>query len=322
MKNFSQHFPINRLIMFAVLAAVMNGFFQPFLAHGQDLSDIIFSLAWSPDGTKIAVGEAGGIRIIDAASGDIIQTLTISRGIVSDVDWSSDSSKLASASINPNGLAVWDVSTGKIVAADSINSVAVKWHPDNIILAVADTSANSGIWNSVTEEFLLFAIPGNKIDWHPDGSKLASARYDENTIFITDITTGRLLFTFVGEINGAEDIDWSPDGTKIASGGIDKIVHVWDASKGEALFALTGHTDLVTSVIWSLNSINLASGSSDGTVRFWNTRTGQSLGLIQTGGQVREIAWSPDGRQIAYGGDGIFSIVTIPKLAYKVKICP
>ncbi|MEO8607271.1 MAG: hypothetical protein ABI690_05285 [Chloroflexota bacterium] len=300
-------------MLFAACLLILT-IFPHFDASAQELAKIIFSIAWSPDGSKIAVGTPSKIEILDATDGTLIKTLKGSRYVVSAVDWSLDSTKVAGASSGPNGLAVWDVATGQIIAAQSFDAIAIKWNPDNIRIAAADTSINIGIWNTLTGQNAPLALQGNVMDWSPDGDKLARASYDDSPIQITDIATQQTLLTLPGHKYGVGSLDWSPDGNKIASGGADKIVKIWNATTGESLFTLTGHSDVVSAVAWNWNTTILASASSDGTVRFWNAQTGELISVVQAEGQIRAISWSPDGSKIVYGGDeGIVHVIPAPQ---------
>jgi len=80
-------------------------------------------------------------------------------------------------------------------------------------------------------------------------------------------------------------------------------------------YELTGHTDIVAAVAWNSNNRLLASGGADTTVRVWDTRTGQLVAIIQSGSTVRTVGWSPDGSQLAFGGDdGTLQIVSVSDL--------
>ena len=308
---------INRPILFRqvmLLCVILSSAFAPFITvYGayQDSSQTIYSIAWSSDGSKIAVGRSGRIDILNASNQILLKTLTGNKGRLFAIDWSSDSTKVAGASLNPNGLTVWDVSTGQIIASRQIDAVSAHWNPDNIRIASASTGGGIAIWNTLTGDVTVAHLFGTELAWSPDGSKLAYAYYDESPVSVTNITTGQQVMTLMGNTQGVEDVDWSPDGTKIASAGSDNTVRVWNAVTGAPLHTFTGHSGLVRSVQWNPNSSMLASGSSDGTIRFWDMQTFLSLGVIQVGSKVKAITWSPDGSRLAYGGDeGIAHIVT------------
>jgi WD40 repeat protein len=278
-----------------------------------DLNQIIFSVAWSPDGTKIAIGRFGRIELINSSTGITIRTLTGSGGPITAVDWSSDSTRVAGASANPNGLAVWDANSGQMILSRQHDAIDLAWSPDNTQIAFASMQGGIALWNISSGQINIPGIPGSEVQWSPDGTRLATADYQLAPITVINLTTSQQVFTLSGHTDGVERIAWSDDGTKIASGGSDNEVRVWNATTGASLFTFTAHTGLVTSVAWNSNNTVIASGSSDGTIRLWDTQTGQAAGLIQVGGKVRSLAWSPSGNKLVYGGDaGIATIIDYP----------
>ena len=54
-------------------------------------------VAWSPDGSTIAVGAAGAVQLWDAASGERRFALLGHQADINDIDWAPDSDALASS---------------------------------------------------------------------------------------------------------------------------------------------------------------------------------------------------------------------------------
>ena len=289
----------------------------------------ITSIAWSPDGTMIAV--SGGalkcdptdpskfsVRIFNAATLQITKTLTGHTCPTTGIDWSPDGSKLVSASSNEGKAYVWDITSGQILASTSATNgiVTAVWQPNGNLIASVFSENTVIIWDSANgtlntpTEFW-----GTSVDWSPDGTQLVTGSGYGTDVGIFDALSQQELRVLKGHTDGVGPVAWSPDGTKIASGSADKSIKIWNATTGVTLLTLQGHSESITALAWHPNSGVIASSSSDRTVRFWNIADGQSLDTIQAPQEVYAIAWSPDGRQLAYGGaDNTLQIIPAPLL--------
>jgi WD40 repeat protein len=129
--------------------------------------------------------------------------------------------------------------------------------------------------------------------------------------FVEHFFTAPKHFTYRGHSDYVSSVAWSPDVKRIASASGDKTVQVWNAATGAQVLTYHGHVDAVFAVAWSPDQTRIASASNDGTVQVWNATTGKTL--VTFGSQHvtigsplpwNTVAWSPDGKRIATGGDG------------------
>ncbi|WP_323138564.1 MULTISPECIES: helix-turn-helix domain-containing protein [unclassified Streptomyces] len=114
---------------------------------------------------------------------------------------------------------------------------------------------------------------------------------------------------------GHDDNVWSvaisSDGRTLATGGShgdEGTLRVWDITTGRIRTTLARHTSedgSVGSVVFSPDGRTLASSSSDGTTQLWNMATGKTR-LTLAGHKDVDVplAFSPDGRTLAMGGEG------------------
>ena len=76
---------------------------------------------------------------------------------------------------------------------------------------------------------------------------------------------------------------------------------LWDVPTGRLRATLEGHKSWVNAIAFRADG-QLVSGSSDGTILVWSTQTKAPLRTIDaTNGEVRTVACSPDGLQVAAG---------------------
>jgi len=100
-------------------------------------------------------------------------------------------------------------------------------------------------------------------------------------------------------------------------GDSDFTVQVWNVATVRNVYTYSSHTSDVLAVAWSPDGPDgkrIASGSSDGTVQVWDALTGDhvyvyrghadfALGHFTGGSAVNSVAWAPDGKHIASGGN-------------------
>ena len=234
------------------------------------------SLAFSPDGTRIASGSPGNtVRLWDAASGELLTTLTGHEQWVVSAAFSPDGTRIASGSLDET-VRLWDAASGELLATlagheDMVWSVA--FSPDGTRIASGSVDETVRLWDAASFE-LLATLAGHEeavwsVAFSPDGKRIASGSWDSD-VRVWDVGSGELLATLVGHASGVSSVAFSPDGRRIASGSADETVRLWDAASGELLATLAGHEDAVRSVAFSPDGTRITSGSEDRTVRLWD----------------------------------------------------
>ncbi len=275
----------------------------------------VWSVAWSPDGKRIASASGDETaQVWDALDGDHLNRYNGHAASVYAVAWDPirgtaalPVERIASASYDKT-VQIWDPMFGDHFYTytghtDWVWSVA--WSPDGRRIASAGGDKTVQVWNASdgghVYTFRGHAAPVYAVAWSPDGKHIASASAD-GTVQVWDAAYGIHLYTFQPYSTSIWSVAWSPDGRRIASACDNKTVQVWDAANGDHLYIYYGHSDFVYAVAWSPDGKYIASAGDDKTVQVWDAMNG-NLFYSYTGHSrsVRTAAWSPDSKRIASG---------------------
>lgn len=152
-----------------------------------------------------------------------------------------------------------------------------------------------------------------QIAYSPDGKLIAVAGaigtwlYDAETL------------AKVGMISGAAGvIAFKPDGrTLVSANWLDRSVQLWDVSTHQRLCEFTlpdpsMYYYTVTALTFTLDGNTLAVAETSGDISLWDISTQQQTAMLDTPGRgnVRTLAFSPDGRLLA-AGDSLDVFATI-----------
>jgi WD40 repeat protein/serine/threonine protein kinase len=275
----------------------------------------VWSVAWSPDGTRLATtqGPSGYPVIWDAATGkeavvlewgDIPTNINCRRSIA----WSPDGTQVACAYLG--WLAICDAATGKrrhiihLSGQDMRWSVVacVAWSPDGRRLASAGDYKDIRILDAKTgkpDRILKgHTDPVTSMAWSHDGTRLAAGD-QKGKLRIWDVAAGKVVLDINAQ-GPVLSISWNPDDRRLFPANGSSL-DVWDTTTGKQLVLSTPYPFCsIFSGAWSPDGKRLALGTGQGEVRINDAATGRSLSILRGhGGSVWCVAWSPDGTRLA-----------------------
>lgn len=243
--------------------------------------ETVNTLAWSPDGRRLAVGSLGSDDVLIFAAdgpGRPADRLRGHSNFVRSLAWSPDGAVIASGSADQT-VKLWDATTGAELHTLSGHSDllgGVAFSPDSQILASASRDGSVRLWDVSSGE--------------QNGAWSYVAPLDP-------LTSAPYWMTGVA---------FSPDGSLLAAGSIDGIVRVWELPDAEPRYELSGHTDwvVIRGVAFSPDGKTLASASRDSTVRLWDMDSGSERAVLEGHQlQVISVAWNDTGDQLLSTSD-------------------
>ena len=274
--------------------------------------EAILSLAFSPDGSKLAVQCRNGMMLLDWAEHRLVWRLLSNDSPMrlppawfSTLTYSPDGNRLAWSS-QDGQVRVGDASTGNKLFSLPTGASALVFHPDGRRLAIGGWDGTVKLWDldkrEVENEFARHDGYLKALCFSRSGRLLATGDH-ANNLRTSDVESGEETTVLKGHTGGITSLDFSPFADRLATGGEGGRVKIWDDESRKVDDRLRGHTLSVWSTAFSPNGKLLASGSLDGTIRLWNTATGDRKKLIDAEGEwIWSTAFSPQGDMLVSGG--------------------
>ena len=274
------------------------------------------ALAWRPDGAAFATaGRDGRWRLWEAATGAQLVEHDAGAAWPEHAAWSTHSHLAISAG---SKISLWTAQgepQGEPVKFDRA-VVDLQWVLGGQTLAVAmSTSIHLRDPAGKEEERVLPAREAVLcMALSPSGKWLLTGNQDAS-LHVWNLDSG-VEMHMRGYPAKVRHLAWHRGSRWIATGGGPSVA-VWDCSgrgpEGRTPTMLEFHTDLVSALHYQPAGDWLASGSRDGGVAVWSPTQREQLvtaGKISSG--VTRVAWSPDGKLLAVGGEaGEVQIVAV-----------
>lgn len=278
----------------------------PLITHG-----VVKWAEFSPVDANVVVtvSDDRTARIWDLTGSGAYKTLQQTNAVLV-AKFSRDGKLVATATAN--AVAVWDASTGKLVAApfypdggiDPEHHASLQFSRDGKYLLTGGWGA-AQLWNLATGRSPFPALHRPKaisgVDFSPDGNKFVTASWD-NFIYWWETATGKPLCTnaFVGMHTAAPyGVQFDSTGHRVLSFAKDGRVKIWNADTGRMITNVFLGAS-VLSAEFSPNGMRFAAASVNGSAQVFDTATGAPLiEPIVHKDEIRWIEFSPDGARLA-----------------------
>lgn len=311
------------------LNAGESGFRLPGTAYGCRV------ICFAPDGRLIAPGPSGppaAVSVLDPATGkvrplDPKRAVPAGRALIKSIDVAPDGKSLALGS--ETGIAVCDFDgnvrfeianhpAGPLPVGD--DRLAFGGHYGYAVFAPKGKTLAVVTSDSPEAVRLVDADSGDerrrielsaklvRLAFSPDGKILFATERDQSVRAYSVETGGRLWVHAIKLTspyeNYASAIAVRPDGKTVAVGATDNRIYLLDAATGSELGRLTGHGSYPWTFAFTSDGATLFSSGWDGPIRRWDVAARKQLPLPNGVRGSSVVAASPDGKTLAYEGDG------------------
>jgi WD40 repeat protein len=203
-------------------------------------TDVVYSVAWSPDGKRLAAGSYDRLASLWEVSSGTGQPLKDHTDAVYSVAFSPDGKRLATVS-GDRTLKIWDVAAGKRT------------------FTLSDSTAE------------LYSVA-----FSPSGSEVVAGGVDRMlrkwSLTPTAGTLGRSAFAHEGPVLR---VAYTPDGTGILTSSEDRSVRLWDAATLSEKRIYARQPDWALGLAVSPDGSLLGVSRYDGTIAVYTVATGQ-----------------------------------------------
>jgi WD40 repeat protein/serine/threonine protein kinase len=273
-----------------------------------------YPVAFLPDGALACLGHFGtGATVWDVATGKKLAGFSGNGGRLA-MAVAPDGKTLGYGGFDRNVM-LWNVVTGQKRAHHPrlapIHSLA--FSPNGKLAASGTDDGIIELWD-MTDASEPNVLPqgGNVglVAFSADARSLVA--FSENGLKRWDTATGMELGSALSKPQNTGRAALSPDSSVLAAEKGEYTICLWNMRTGQEIHTLRGHTDHISGLAISADGKSLASvggSAKDGSAKVWDLNAGAAGKVVTINPQdgvasVGAVAFSPDGKTLATGGQG------------------
>jgi WD40 repeat protein len=248
-------------------------------------SDTIRTVAFSPDGSRLAIGDfAGYVSFLDPTNGAVVRVLPQQIKLVNSITFTPNGRTLVSGGFDET-VRLWDAETGEarqVFALSGQGVVKVAVSPDGQWLAAGTWPGYVHMWRFAKGEKAYEIDAGSEsgdgtriteaVEFSPDSKHLVTGSWD-GTLKLWSVETGKLVREFDRRGRDLKGATFSPDGRRLATSDSHGRVEIWSPESGDQIGRMSAHSDMCFGLAFSPNGLWLATAGWDRALRVWDVET-------------------------------------------------
>jgi WD40 repeat protein len=306
---------MKRTLLLLVMALSVSGADRSLASEAAPLS-----IHFSKDGKSVTSNcRDGHVRTWDLASGKLVSDKKFGPRVVMLSD-----DLMLDANGETKSMKIWDLTADRqLQLLNGAPTSAITLSKDRRFVATSNPKERTvRVWDLATgkeKHSLPDGLGGAAgLTFSPDGETVVSANYD-NDIRVWKTQSGELVKK-VEDMTGAMFASaFTPDGKQLIMAGLDETVYVWDAKTFALNRKLKGHGETIASLAISPDGRTLVTGGFDVItlknpvkLAVWDLAAGKIVKTIAAPHRVTRVAFSPDGKWVAFvTGDKEISLVNV-----------